>query len=392
MLELIELVKANDGQVVGEITQKREHLLPATVFGKGKIEELLVLIEETEVQTLVFNNELTGSQLRNLEKLTDCKIIDRTHLILDIFAQRAQSKEGKLQVQLARLLYRLPRLQGFYDKLSRTGAGIGTRGLGEQKLELDRRTIKKQIVVLKRQIIKQQALRDNTRQMRQASMLPVVSLIGYTNAGKSTILNQCLPKLKHVLAEDKLFATLDPSLRRVYCPSGQTILMSDTVGFIADLPTFLIDAFKSTLDEVILADLIVLVVDGSSLEYERQIDTSLDILKQLKIENKPIIIVYNKMDQSTNRPLAIFGQKIPQLYISAFNEDDIERLLKTIEECLQDHYQLMKLLIPYDATEILSFVRKHYGLNNAKYGEEGVEVTLYVLSKDVSKLSLYLQK
>ena len=278
--ELEELVYAAGGLVISRVIQKKEKIDVALYIGKGKVEEIKNYCEELDIDTVVFNNELSGAQLRNLEKFIDRKIVDRTNLILDIFANRASSKEGKLQVELAQMKYRLPRLIGYRDYLSREGGGIGTRGPGEQKLELDRRVILKEISKIEKQLREVAKSRDIKRSQRAKSNLPIVSLVGYTNAGKSTILNKLIEshedynKDKEVFAYDMLFATLDTSLRKARLKNGQDFLITDTVGFVDKLPTNLIEAFKGTLEEVKYSDLILHVVDFSNKNIDIQIEVT----------------------------------------------------------------------------------------------------------------------
>lgn len=275
--ELEELVSAADGVVISRLVQKKDNINPAYFIGKGKAEEIKNYCEELNITTVVFNDELSGAQLRNLEKIIDRKIVDRTNLILDIFASRANSKEGKLQVKLAQLKYRLPRLIGFRDYLSREGGGIGTRGPGEQKLETDRRHILREVDNIEKQLKEIEQNRETKRKKREDSNLPIVALVGYTNAGKSTLLNKLLEfsdeyeEVKQVFVKDMLFATLDTSLRRGKLPNGQAFLLTDTVGFVSKLPTRLIEAFKGTLEEVKYADLLLHVVDASNKDLDIQI-------------------------------------------------------------------------------------------------------------------------
>jgi GTP-binding protein HflX len=301
MDELEDLVIAAGGVVLYRTIQKRSSIDPAYFIGKGKALEIKEYCDLYDIDTVVFNDELSGAQIRNLEDIIDRKIVDRTTLILDIFASRANSKEGKLQVKLAQLKYRLPRLTGFRNYLSRTGGGIGTRGPGEQKLELDRRHLLKEINNIKKELKEVEKTRNVKRKKRANSAIPMVALVGYTNSGKSTLLNRILElysnsdETKKVFAYDMLFATLETSLRQVRFPNGQKFIITDTVGFVSKLPTNLIEAFKGTLEEVKYADLILHVVDASSKNLNIQIETTMNILKELEVLNKPIITVFNKM-------------------------------------------------------------------------------------------------
>ncbi|MFY9286353.1 MAG: GTPase HflX, partial [Tissierellaceae bacterium] len=322
--ELQELVQAAGGVVVSRIVQKRDSIHPAYFIGKGKVEEIRLYCEELDIDAVVFNDELSGAQIRNLEKIIDKKIVDRTNLILDIFATRATSKEGKLQVKLAQLKYRLSRLVGMRDYLSREGGGIGTRGPGEQKLETDRRHILREINNIEKQLKEVEANRQITRKRRHNSNYPIVALVGYTNAGKSTLLNRLMDdesdESKQVFVKDILFATLDTSLRRARLPNGQIYLLTDTVGFVSKLPTHLIEAFKGTLEETKYADMLLHVVDASNSDIDIQIKTTIEILKELEVLDKPIITVFNKMDRTDIQSLIyesnLVGEKI---FISAKN-------------------------------------------------------------------------
>ncbi len=305
MDELEELVNAAGGIAVLRVVQKRDAIEPAYYIGQGgKAQEIKNYCEELDIDLVVFNDELSGAQIRNLEDIIHRKIIDRTNLILDIFASRASSKEGKLQVKLAQLKYRLPRLVGFRDYLSREGGGIGTRGPGEQKLETDRRHILREINNIEKALEEAEKARNIKRNRREKSNLPIVALVGYTNAGKSTLLNRLIEisgkekKNKKVFVYDMLFATLDTSLRRGRLPNGQPFLITDTVGFVSKLPTHLIEAFKGTLEEVKYADLILHIVDASNSDLDIQIKTTYNILKELDVLDKPIITVFNKIDET----------------------------------------------------------------------------------------------
>ncbi len=299
--EMKALVEAAEGKVIGIFTQSREKSDSATCIGKGKLEELIHLVAELEPDLVVFNTELTPVQLRNLDNNLEVRIIDRTMLILDIFARRARSREGILQVQLATLEYRLPRLTGMGKKLSRTGAGIGTRGAGEQKLEMDRRVIRRRITDIKQQLGKVEKTRSLHRKQRQRAGFPLISLVGYTNAGKSSLFN-ALCKIGHsshneqVEANDRLFQTLDTTIRKVQVAPGEEILISDTVGFIQDLPPNLVAAFRSTLEEVLDADLLLHVIDISDPDYLDKMEIVEDVLEKLGADQERILRVFNKID------------------------------------------------------------------------------------------------
>ena len=395
--ELEELVKAAGGRVEARIVQNRDRLNAAFYIGKGKAEEIQDFCENLEIDTVVFNNELSGAQLRNLEELIDRKIIDRTTLILDIFALRAESKEGKLQVKLAQLQYRLPRLVGFRDYLSREGAGIGTRGPGEQKLEIDRRHILREISNIEKQLQEIVEGREIKRKKRVSSQLPMVSLLGYTNAGKSTLMNQLMKRdneyegSKSVFVKDMLFASLDTSHRTSKLPSGQTILLSDTVGFVSQLPTKLIEAFKGTIEEVENSDLLIHVLDASSKDLDLQIKTTIDLLKDLEIVDIPIITVLNKMDKiDENNPTRTNINVENPIYISALNDINIDELLKLVQEKLPMVYREVDMFIPYKDQSISSSLMNDYEIKNLEYVEDGLNLSFTINHIDYEKYKKYI--
>jgi GTP-binding protein HflX len=397
MDELQELVKAAGGIVVSRVIQKKEGIHPAHFIGKGKAEEIKHYCDEFDITTVVFNDELSGAQLRNLEKMIDKKIVDRTNLILDIFANRATSSEGKLQVKLAQLKYRLPRLIGFSDYLSRTGGGIGTRGPGEQKLETDRRHILREINNIEKQLKEVEQVRSIKRKKREESNLPIVALVGYTNAGKSTLLNKViefnddLSEKKEVYVEDMLFATLDTSLRRSKLPNGQPFLITDTVGFVSKLPTRLIEAFKGTLEEVKYADLLLHVVDSSNQDLDIQIKTTLDILKDLDVLDKPMIFVFNKIDKVDIHDILydinLVGTKI---FVSAKNDINLDKLMVMIEENLPQQYYDVKLNIPYDKQSIMNYIMNNYEVDDLSYVEEGTLIKVVLNQIDYERYKSYI--
>lgn len=334
MDETRELVEAAEGNLISETTQTLRNASASTVIGAGKVREIKIYCEELDIDTVVFTCELTGSQIKNLEEGIDRKIIDRTNLILDIFAKRAKSRQGKLQVHLAQLEYRLPRLTGLRSDLSRLGGGIGTRGPGEQKLEVDRRHIQREINAVKEKLKEIEKHRSIQRSRRSQSNIPIVALVGYTNAGKSTIINRMMRKYsenperdkKRVFTKDMLFATLEPSLRRILLPNGMPVILADTVGFVSELPEKLIEAFKATLDEIREADLLVHVIDGSNENIDIQYETTLDILDDLEVIDIPKLTVVNKMDKKQEGivPLALLEED--PFYMSALRNEDIEAL------------------------------------------------------------------
>lgn len=397
--ELAELVKAAGGTVVSRIVQRKDRINPAYFIGKGKALEIKNYCEELDIDTVVFNDELSGAQLRNLEKIIDIKILDRTNLILDIFANRATSREGKLQVKLAQLKYRLPRLVGFRDYLSREGGGIGTRGPGEQKLETDRRHILREINNIEKQLKEVEANRSIKRKRRVDSNLPIVALVGYTNAGKSTLLNELIKlnneedNSKSVYVKDMLFATLDTSLRRGKLPSGQDYLLTDTVGFVSKLPTHLIEAFKGTLEEVQYADILLHVVDASNKNLDIQIKTTLDVLKDLDVLHKPIITVFNKMDKVDITNLVYDSKHIDdKIFISAKNRENLFELVELIEKRLPYKYEYVLLRIPYDKQNILNYFMNNYEVENLKYEEDGTYINLNISPLDMEKYREFIVK
>lgn len=397
--ELGELVVAANGQVIEKVLQRRKKINPTYYIGKGKAGEIKNYCHELKIDTVVFNDELSPAQIRNLENIIERKIIDRTNLILDIFAKRATSKEGQLQVELAQLKYRLPRLVGLRDYLSREGGGIGTRGPGEQKLETDRRHILSEIDNIEKQLKDIKRTRKIKRKRRENTHLPIVALVGYTNAGKSTLLNKIIElnedydEDKKVFVYDMLFATLDTSLRRGQLPNGQPFLITDTVGFVSKLPTDLIEAFKGTLEEVKYADLLLHVVDASNKNLDLQTKTTYNILKDLEVIDKPIIDVFNKIDKVENEQLIYDRRYVnKKLSLSAKNKDDIDTLLEMIQENLPMEYIDSTLIIPYDKQNIVSHILDNYNVENIKYREEGTEIKVVLSSVDYEKHLDYIKK
>lgn len=385
MQELNMLVEAAGAEVVRTITQKKDRAESRTLFGQGKVEEIRDFVLAEEADVVVVNHELSGSQLRNLEEVIECKIIDRTNLILDIFALRATSKEGQLQVNLAQLQYRLPRIIGFSDYLSRTGSGIGTRGPGEQKLETDRRHIEREIDNIKRQLKTTARQRQTKRQRRVDSNLPIVSFIGYTNAGKSTLMNQLTSTNEELFVKDMLFATLDTSLRKATLPSGEAYLLADTVGFVSNLPTALVEAFKSTLEEIEGSDLIIHVLDASNEDLEIQMETTQSILKDMDMGDKKMLTVFNKMDKLeediVNGNLAAENK----IFISAHQEEDIDRLKEAIEKLLQEDYVRKKLLIPFESYSVYDEISNNFVIEKETTDEFGTLIQVYMNSVDLKR-------
>lgn len=393
--ELQELVQAAGGIVVSRVVQKKDAINVAYFIGKGKAEEIKLYCEELDIDSVVFNDELSGAQIRNLEKLIDKKIVDRTNLILDIFASRAASKEGKLQVKLAQLKYRLPRLIGMRDYLSREGGGIGTRGPGEQKLETDRRHVLREINNIERQLKEVEANRDIKRKKRIESNLPIVALVGYTNAGKSTLLNSLMDvnelNSKEVFVKNMLFATLDTSLRRGKLPNGQGYLLTDTVGFVSKLPTHLIEAFKGTLEETTYADMLLHVVDASNKDIDIQIKTTMDILKDLEVLNKPIITVFNKMDKIDVASLIYDNRLIEdKIFISAKGNVNIDKLKELIQDRLPQEFRYVLMRIPYNEQSILNYLMNNYEIQNLRHEEDGTYLNLSINNIDSGRYKDYI--
>jgi GTP-binding protein HflX len=354
MEELHELARTAGVDVLDVVTQNRERIDPAWYLGSGKIQEIAHRAQELDVDLVIFNDELSPSQTRNLDTVFDCKVIDRTQLILDIFAGRAQSREGKIQVELAQYNYLLPRLAGQGKQLSRLGGGIGTRGPGETKLESDRRHIRRRISELKQQLADIVRTRQLHRERRKKNSVYQIALVGYTNAGKSTLLNRLTSA--NTLQEDKLFATLDPTTRQLSLPSGMEVLLTDTVGFIQDLPTTLVAAFRSTLEGVQEADLILHVVDSHHPDLEIHMEVVERILRELGANEIPQLVVFNKAD------LIREGTYLPpvddSILISALRDEDLQRLLKRIETYVYASFDRIKLKVPVERGDIVSLLHR----------------------------------
>lgn len=374
--ELAELVETAGAVVVGTLIQKRENIHPGTYVGTGKVFELEELIEETGATGIVCDDELSPAQLKNLEEALKTKVMDRTLIILDIFAARASTSEGKIQVELAQLKYRLSRLSGLERSLSRLGGGIGTRGPGEKKLEMDRRLINSRVAQLNRELKEVQRHREVNRQQRKRSGIPVVAVVGYTNAGKSTLLNHLTNA--EVLEEDKLFATLDPTTRILELTNHQKVLMTDTVGFIRKLPHHLIDAFRSTLEEAKYADIILHVVDASNPQMDKQMYIVYDTLRNLEVEGKKIITAFNKTDRiGQPEPLHDFRAE-RTVHISAKYGDGLEDLKNILEEILREEKDFLECTIPYRDAGVIQKIREKGELLSEEYREDGIFVRAWV--------------
>lgn len=374
--ELAELVETAGAVVVGTLIQKRENIHPGTYVGTGKVFELEELIEQTGATGIVCDDELSPAQLKNLEEALKTKVMDRTLIILDIFATRASTSEGKIQVELAQLKYRLSRLSGLGRSLSRLGGGIGTRGPGEKKLEMDRRLINSRVAQLNRELKEVQRHREVNRQQRKRSGIPVVAVVGYTNAGKSTLLNHLTNA--EVLEEDKLFATLDPTTRILELTNHQKVLMTDTVGFIRKLPHHLIDAFRSTLEEAKYADIIFHVVDASNPQMDKQMYIVYDTLRNLEVEGKKIITAFNKTDRiGQPEPLHDFRAE-RTVHISAKYGDGLEDLKNILEEILREEKDFLECTIPYRDAGVIQKIREKGELLSEEYREDGIFVRAWV--------------
>ena len=370
--ELIELGQTAGVETVAKVIQNREKVHPGTYIGKGKIEEVRELVIKHKADTVVCDDELTPAQFNNLSQMLDVKVVDRTVMILDIFAKRASTSEGKLQVELAQLRYRASHLIGGRSELSRLGGGIGTRGPGEQKLEMDRRLIKERITQVRKELEQVKRTRELTRKKRQENPIPVVAIVGYTNAGKSTLLNHLTGA--GVLSEDKLFATLDPTTRKLVRENGEEILFTDTVGFIRKLPHHLIQAFRSTLEEAKYADLILHVVDCSNEDMDSQMHTVYETLKKLEVGDKKIITAFNKIDvcdrEETLKDLAADRT----VRISAKTGQGIEQMLSAISEVIAEGKQLLDKVFGYDEAGAVSNVRKYGQVMEEEYRNEGIYI------------------
>ena len=385
MKELAELVDTAGATVLDSIIQSRERMHPGTYIGKGKIEEVKDRVIELGATGVVCDDELTPAQLRNLEDLLDTKVMDRTMVILDIFAKRATTSEGKIQVELAQLKFSSARLVGLRSSLSRLGGGIGTRGPGEKKLEMDRRLIHERISQLKAELKKVENHRDLIRKSRDENLAFNVAIVGYTNAGKSTLLNKLTDA--NILAEDKLFATLDPTTRKLKLGSGQEILVTDTVGFIRKLPHHLIEAFKSTLEEAKYANLLIHMVDASNEEVSSQMLVVYDTLKSLDVVDKDIITVFNKtdlMEENMELPRDFHADKV--LKMSAKTGEGIEDLKKTIEDILQKQRVYLEHVFPYKDAGKIAIVRKFGEILSEEYIDEGISIKAYIPAEIFGKV------
>ena len=391
MEELKNLAEACEVEVAGTITQNLQRTLGATYIGTGKVDEVAQLIDMNEANLVIFNDELSPSQIRNLEKELECKVIDRTLLILDIFAKRAKTKEAQLQVEIAQLQYMKPRLIGLTSSLSRQGGGIGAKGVGEKKLELNRRRIEDQISALNKELDSLVAARQTQRKLRKKNDLPVVSLVGYTNAGKSTTMNALLDATqgeaeKKVFEKDMLFATLETSTRHIHLMDNKQFLLTDTVGFVSKLPHQLVKAFRSTLEEVTEADLLLHVVDLSHPEHDSQIKITNKVLTDLGVKETPMLYVYNKCDLGDET----LSPDQESIKISAKTGENIDGLLDLIKRKVFNEYIHVNFLIPYTEGSIVSYFNEHAYILKTEYQDLGTFLEVECSPNDVERFKQYI--
>lgn len=394
MIELENLCEACDIQVVAHMVQNAKKINAKYYIGSGKLEELAYLRAVQEIDIVVFNNELSASQIKNIEDAVGCRVIDRTVLILDIFGERAKTREAKLQVEVASLEYALPRLIGANENLGRQGGGVGTKnkGAGEKKLELDRRQVEEKIAALNKELEKLKGQRTTQRNKRRKSHLPTVALVGYTNAGKSTIMNRLVSQFnkgeeKLVFEKNMLFATLETSVRSIKLPDHRAFLLSDTVGFVSNLPHHLVKAFRSTLEEVCEADLLIHVVDLSSPHYKKQIEVTNETLKQIGAEHVPMIYVYNKVDLIDELEMDSIEQE--GIKISAKQNRGMEALIETICEKIFAEYIKTQLFIPYKDLNLISKINEDCMVKGQTYKEEGVVLDIECMTTYADKYRDY---
>ena len=387
--ELTRLVDTAGGKVVARVLQVKESFDPRTCIGSGKVKEIAEICQGDAVDTVVFDFELTPAQIRNIENDIDLdvRVIDRSMLILDIFALHAVSGEGKLQVELAQLKYSAPRLVGHGTEMSRLGGGIGTRGPGETKLETDRRHMKERILTLEKRLSEMEHTRLVMRSQRDKSGLCKVAIVGYTNAGKSTLLNRLTDA--GVLSEDKLFATLDATTRKYILPSGESVLLTDTVGFVRKLPHHLVKAFKSTLDEVTYADILLIVTDINDPEAQRHIAVTEEVIADLSASDKPKIYVFNKCDKYEGDLPS--DDRLDTVYLSAKSGEEVSVLIEKIEEIIKRNKKEYSLVLPYSAQSKLSLLYNEYDVKGVEYTDDGVLVTVILDEKGRGIYSEYIK-
>jgi GTPase len=395
MEELANLTLACGVTVAGKVTQNLQKINHTHYIGTGKIEEVRDALEEHEADIVIFNDELSSSQIRNLEESLECKVIDRTILILDIFSEQAKTREAQLQVEIAALQYALPRLIGLRKSLGRQVGGVGTknRGVGEKKLELDRRRIEERITLLRKELKLLTAHRQTQRKQRRKTGIPSVAIVGYTNSGKSTLMNALMDLYgttdgKQVLEKDMLFATLETAVRKLKLPDNQEFLLTDTVGFVSKLPHQLIKAFRSTLEEVKEADLLVHVVDYANTDYHEQIRVTNDTLEEIGVENIPMIYAYNKVDliEAGN----VFSGKSNAVQVSAKYKTGIQELADRIKQSLFGDYVTCNMLIPYDKGAVVSYFNEHAGVQSVSHEPEGIKMRVLCRKIDAEKYKQYV--
>lgn len=394
MEELKNLASACNVEVVGELTQNASKINISHYIGTGKVKELKDLLGQHEASIAIFNDELSPSQIRNLEKDLDCKVIDRTILILDIFAERAQTREAQLQVDVAQLQYMLPRLVGLRESLGRQGGGVGTknRGAGETKLELDRRRIEAKISALQKELEGLVAQRQVQRKQRQKNRIPVVSLVGYTNAGKSSLMNAIIETYnpesgKQVLAKDMLFATLETSVRNITLPDNKSFLLTDTVGFVRKLPHHLIKAFRSTLEEVVESDLLIHVVDYSNPEHEKLMEVTQETVKELGAGHIPVLYAYNKAEVTDGEwP----DNESDRIYMSAKLKTGLDELMQRIRGNIFNDYVHCEMLIPFDQGRLIAYFNDNANVLSTSYEETGTKLLMEILRADYEKYQAFV--
>lgn len=387
--ELRRLTETAGAEVITGMLHRRDTPDPASYIGKGKAQEIRDIVRAERADTVIVDEELSPGQLRNLEEIFGCKVLDRTALIIDIFAQHAHSSEGKAQVELAQLNYLLPRLRGWGESMSRLGGGIGTRGPGETKLEVDRRRIKRRISKLRDDIEDLKKTRTTKRQERVRNRVPSVALVGYTNAGKSTLLNRLTQA--GVLVEDKLFSTLDPTTRKLVLPDGRPCVLTDTVGFVRKLPHTLVEAFKSTLEEAIRADLLLHLVDGSDADPEGQYIAVRDVLGEIGAASVPELIAVNKIDAMSEVDHARLRRRFPEaVFVSALAGDRIDTLLDRLTQCVPRPEVEVDLLVPYDRGDVVAALHAAGAVLAEEYREEGTKVRARLREDQIGRLERYL--
>ena len=394
MDELKNLAISCDFEVVGQMEQNLKEINKTFYVGSGKLEEIKYLANDLKVDLIIFNNELSPSQLRNLVRVLQYRIMDRTALILEIFARRAKTREAKLQVEMANMQYMLPRLVGLYESMAQQTGGVGskTRGPGEKALELDRRQLERKIYELNKELESISHERRIQRKKRIKSRLPMVALVGYTNSGKSTLMNGLLeisqkPESKKVVEKDMLFATLDTSIRKISLPGFKDFLLSDTVGFVSNLPHYLVKAFRSTLEEVRRADLLLHIVDISAPDYEEQMRVTDNTLQEIGAENIPTIYVFNKIDLTSDYEAKIFNNRV---FISAAKKVGLNLLLKEINRELLRKYIECCMFIPYSQGKLLSYLNNNAYIKSVKHENEGTILTLECLESDYKKFHKFV--